>query len=82
MASYQCKTFARMYYFRFFNVLHCKFVKSKSHLVLQCKACKILTYEVFKFFHSNIINMNMLNTTIDDGDVDIVDIDNGVSSIL
>jgi len=56
--------------------------KIKIQKVLQCKTCKTLSYEVFELINSNSICFNMLNATYNDHDVEVVDVDNGVPSII
>ena len=50
--------------------------------VLQCKTCKTLSYEVFELINSNSVCFNLLNATYNVPDVEVVDVDNDVPSII
>ena len=49
---------------------------------MQCETCKTLTYEVFEFINSSSICFNMLDATYNDPDVEIVEEENGLPSII
>ena len=74
-----CKTVRTFFILLCFTMSNCK-IKIQNDL--QCKTCKTLTYELFEFINSNSICFIMLDATYNDPDVEIVEEENGVPSII